>query len=266
MSETPNDKPITQGATSSLPPAYALDDFLPVLLRLLMPDRPLTSPPDFTPKTFLDCIQFYVDGSGAYYLYVFMEGAWRIFPAGSAVSQILAGSGISVSPGGGTGAVTVTNAGVKSLIAGAGISLSGATGDITIENTATAAQHPKAIRVTRGGSDASGVQVIPHTLSATPRYVRVTAVWGASTPELLRSDGTYDADEDTATLFSWTLVTATGGADSSDTDIVNLARHDGSNAQTATVYNLDDTNLELDWTKAGSGLGGTIHLLCEFFP
>jgi hypothetical protein len=265
MSETPNDKQdALQG--NSLPPAYALEDFLPILLRLLMPDRPLTSPPDFTPKTFLDCIQFYVDGSGAYYLYVFMEGAWRIFPAGSAVSQILAGSGISVSPGGGTGAVTVTNLGVKSLIAGPGISVSGATGDITIENTATAAQHPKAVLVTRGGSDISSVQVIPHTLSAAPRYVRVTAWWGATNPELLQSVGTSDADADTATLIGWTLVGATGGADSSTADIVNLSRHDGSNTQSATVYNLDATNFELDWTKAGSGLGGTIHLLCEFFP
>src|SRR4051812_12856166 len=50
----------------------------------------------------------------------------------SLVMQIVAGVGISISPVTGVGAVTVTNAGVQSLLVGAGITLSGSTGNITI--------------------------------------------------------------------------------------------------------------------------------------
>jgi len=52
-----------------------------------------------------------------------------------AVNQIVAGTGISVNPSGGTGTVIVTNAGVTSIVAGTGISISGATGAVTINAT-----------------------------------------------------------------------------------------------------------------------------------
>jgi hypothetical protein len=52
-----------------------------------------------------------------------------------AVNQIVAGTGISVNPSGGTGVVIVNNAGVTSIVAGAGISISGATGAVTINAT-----------------------------------------------------------------------------------------------------------------------------------
>ena len=54
---------------------------------------------------------------------------------GGAVSQIIAGTGITVSPSGGTGNVIVNNAGVLSIAAGAGISVSAASGNYTISAT-----------------------------------------------------------------------------------------------------------------------------------
>lgn len=54
---------------------------------------------------------------------------------GGAVSQLIAGTGISVSPPGGTGNVIVTNTGVTQLVAGTGISLSSGTGSVTIAAT-----------------------------------------------------------------------------------------------------------------------------------
>jgi hypothetical protein len=53
--------------------------------------------------------------------------AWQ-----SIVLQLVAGTGISLSPSTGEGAVTVTNAGVTSLVAGQGISLSASTGAVTV--------------------------------------------------------------------------------------------------------------------------------------
>jgi hypothetical protein len=57
---------------------------------------------------------------------------------GAGVTQLIAGTGITVSPVGGTGAVTVNNAGVNQIIAGTGISLSpvGGTGAVTVNSTA----------------------------------------------------------------------------------------------------------------------------------
>lgn len=54
---------------------------------------------------------------------------------GGAVSQLIAGTGISVSPAGGTGNVIVTNTGVTQLVAGTGISISSGTGSVTVSAT-----------------------------------------------------------------------------------------------------------------------------------
>lgn len=90
-------------------PAYSFEDFLPILVNLITPRKPLTSPPTFTPKTLVDSLQFVDDGSNRW-LYLWMNGAWRSAPLSvTAVNQIVAGPGISVSPGGGTGVVTVSN-------------------------------------------------------------------------------------------------------------------------------------------------------------
>lgn len=54
---------------------------------------------------------------------------------GGAVSQIVAGAGISIFPTSGVGNVIVTNSGVTQLVAGAGITLSGSTGSVTISSS-----------------------------------------------------------------------------------------------------------------------------------
>lgn len=54
---------------------------------------------------------------------------------GGAVSQIIAGTGITISPTGGTGNVIVNNAGVLSIAAGTGISVSAIGGNYTINAT-----------------------------------------------------------------------------------------------------------------------------------
>lgn len=53
----------------------------------------------------------------------------------TAVTQLVAGTGISVSPGSGVGVVTISNTGVTQLIAGPNITLSAGTGSITISAT-----------------------------------------------------------------------------------------------------------------------------------
>ncbi len=50
--------------------------FLPLLQSLLSPRRPLTAPPTFVPKNFLEQIQ-YVDDGGILYLYLYVDGNWR---------------------------------------------------------------------------------------------------------------------------------------------------------------------------------------------
>ena len=52
--------------------------------------------------------------------------------AGGFVAEIIAGTAIGVSPGGGQGNVTVSNTGVTSIVAGTGITVSGATGAVTV--------------------------------------------------------------------------------------------------------------------------------------
>jgi hypothetical protein len=56
--------------------AYALEDFIPVLVQLLMPRPHLTTAPTFTPKTFVDAIQLYDDGA-ARRLYLYVNDTWR---------------------------------------------------------------------------------------------------------------------------------------------------------------------------------------------
>jgi len=261
-----NNEPLASlgiGTEPHSPGTYTLDDFLPMLLTLLAPRRAVTSVPTFTPKTFVDCIQLYTDGSN-FFLYLFIDGDWREFPAGSAVSKIIAGDGIGVSPPGGTGNVTLANLGVKTVLPGTNVSVSDdGDGHYTVNATAPLTASYKAVIATHGGADASGTYLYAHGFGATPAYVRVTAVWGAGTPQLLQSIGTYDGT-DTNTLMTWTLVGSAGGADHSTTDIVNISTH-GGDTQSAVVSGLDATNLSLDWTKAGS-LGATpIHLLIECF-
>ena len=71
----------------------------------------LSAAPTFIPQTFQDQIQFVFDGTN-YHLYLYFNNQWNNFSAsggggGSGVIQLIAGFGISLSPSGGTGTVTV---------------------------------------------------------------------------------------------------------------------------------------------------------------
>jgi hypothetical protein len=60
-------------------------------------------------------------------------------PTPTSVSQIVAGAGVSVSPTGGTGVVTVVNSGVTQLVAGTNVTLTpaGGTGAVTVSSSVT---------------------------------------------------------------------------------------------------------------------------------
>jgi hypothetical protein len=64
----------TQNTTQ---PIDAPSDFVAPLTVLRTPKKHLTAVPIFTPKTFADQIQFVLIG-GKYYVYVYVNGAWRI--------------------------------------------------------------------------------------------------------------------------------------------------------------------------------------------
>ncbi len=70
-------KPQETGATpqQQLTPA-TLDEFQPIISKLRMPRRHLTTAPTFTPKTFIDSIQFYDDGTNRR-VYLYINGTWR---------------------------------------------------------------------------------------------------------------------------------------------------------------------------------------------
>jgi hypothetical protein len=217
----------------ALQQSFSLDDFLPLLIRLLTPQAALTTPPDFTPKTFLDCLQIYNDGTDDY-LYMWVNGTWRktMFDG---IQRLVAGNGLALSPANGRGVVT-----------------------------ATPVLPYNAVLATRGGSDATGSQAIPHGLGKVPIAVRITAFWGANTPQLMPSVGVYSAGG-MKNVNAYSVVGGNGGSGDDTTNIVVISDRAGF-SQIAAVSSLDATNLNLNWTQSGSpGLGGTIRMLVESF-
>lgn len=126
-------------STSSTLPTTPIDQFIPLLTQLSGAQVCLTSAPTFVPQTFQEQIQFVFTG-GDYYLYLYFNGGWHSFSVSATpgVTQILAGTGIIISPSGGTGTVTISaeSSGVTSVTTlGAGISASPNTGGVVLENT-----------------------------------------------------------------------------------------------------------------------------------
>jgi hypothetical protein len=242
---------------------YSLDDFLPMLLTLLVPRRALTTVPTFTPKTFVDCIQVYTNGM-TYSLYVFMDGEWRVFPAGDVVSQIIAGSGISVSPGTGIGAVTVTNLGVTKIIAGANIDIDPdeGTGEVTIHSDAPDAALFKSGVVVQAGNDDTDI-VVSHGLGITPKLLKITATYGAGTPAYALSFGTFDGT-DHAVVSVWGIATS-GGAGGFATDrLVNIQQ--GGSGTFVCTASMDATQFTLNPVVSGSpGITGNVNILWEAY-
>jgi hypothetical protein len=105
--------PDSQSGVPSAPPVQSvpISQFIPLLTQLQSVQLCVSSAPTYIPQTFQDQIVFVFDGSD-YFLYLYFNNQWNEFAVsgggGSGVDQILAGTGISISPGGGTGNVTIT--------------------------------------------------------------------------------------------------------------------------------------------------------------
>lgn len=69
-------QPETTPQPSYDPGQPTLADFLPVLFALRAPLKHYSTAPTFVPKTFLDQIQFYDDGTN-YRLYLYINKTWR---------------------------------------------------------------------------------------------------------------------------------------------------------------------------------------------
>jgi hypothetical protein len=68
--------PAQQSQAPVSAPSLSIDEFLIVLSALRMPKKHLTTAPTLTPKTLLDQIQFYDDGSNRR-LYLYVNKVWR---------------------------------------------------------------------------------------------------------------------------------------------------------------------------------------------
>jgi hypothetical protein len=106
----PEEAAPSESSTSSSS-SISVEQFIPLLMALQSTQRCLTAAPTNIPQTFQDQIQFVFAGS-TYYLYLYFNNQWNSFAAtgggGSGVIQLLAGFGIALSPGGGTGTVTIS--------------------------------------------------------------------------------------------------------------------------------------------------------------
>jgi len=132
-------------------------------------------------------------------------GSYYFAPAGGsnvsgAVTQVVAGTGISVSPGSGVGAVTIANTGVITVSAGSNVTLTG-----TATNPIIAANVPAGTSVTTFQASASLVYTNPIatagpnvatlatiTLSQAVNYAQIT--WAANgvsgnNPEVISAGG-----------------------------------------------------------------------------
>jgi hypothetical protein len=90
------------------------------------------------------------------------------------VSQILAGAAIGVSPTSGTGTVTITNLGVRSLTAGSGIQVSTSTGSVIVQSIDTLEL------VTGRGNSTTNFIIISNTAQATSTVTGALRVAGGA--------------------------------------------------------------------------------------
>jgi hypothetical protein len=102
----------TPETPQAVQPSYSLEQFLPILLQLQSTQQYVTAAPTYIPQTFQEQIQFVYTG-GTYYLYLYFNNQWTSISSSATpgVIQLIAGSGISLSPSGGTGTVTVNATG-----------------------------------------------------------------------------------------------------------------------------------------------------------
>jgi hypothetical protein len=118
-SETPESEETSTAPSQSV----SIAQFIPLLMQLQSVQQCVATAPTNIPQTFQDQIQFVFDGTN-YYLYLYFNNQWNVFAVsgggGSGVDSILAGTGITISPSGGTGNVTINASGIETITAGTG--------------------------------------------------------------------------------------------------------------------------------------------------
>ena len=112
--------------------------------------------------------------------------------AGSVANALTIGTGLSGTSYNGSAAVTIANSGVTSIVAGTGISISGATGAVTVTNTA------------------SGASITDDTTTNATRYPLYSAATSGTASTVYTSSSKYTYNPSTGAL------TATSHVSSSD--------------------------------------------------
>lgn len=118
------------------------------------------------------------------------------------------------------------------------------------------------VDTSRSAATASGNLVIPHGLGTTPKFIRITTLYGGGVASKGISVGVYNG-----TVVSVTYSTAENSANSgaNNTNIVYVVVSDASpNIQTATVT-MDATNITLAFTKGGTNGAETLAILWEAY-
>jgi len=213
--------------------SFDLMQFLPMFLQLQSTQSFLTSAPTLVPQTFQDQIQFVYTG-GVYYLYLYFNNQWNSVALGATgVTKLIAGTGISLSPSGGTGNVTVTN-----------------TVSARIVKTGSASRTMNA---------SSGTQTIAHGLGKVPSIVRMSGGFGAGSAALGWSSGTYDGATANYSAVSY-YAGSSSGSEGGTGYILWLTS--GGSGQYASIT-VDATNITLSWTQTGGGALGTAYFVWE---
>ena len=111
---------------------------------------------------------------------------------------------------------------------------------------------------TRGGTVASGDQVIAHGLGAIPKKVKFTAYYlpGNTIP------GVFVGVFNGTLVKSMRMVDGFASIGSSSSNILEVMYGSTGNSQKATIA-IDDTNITLTWTLAGTMNAADIYLLWE---
>ncbi|MCP4830744.1 MAG: tail fiber protein, partial [Gammaproteobacteria bacterium] len=123
--------------------------------------------------------------------YARQSEAWAVVSGagGGGVTQIVAGTNVTVDPVGGTGIVTVNStggggAGVSSIIAGTGIAVDQATGDVTITNTGVCASATIGAIVAWANSTVPTGWLECDGSPIPAQYTELIALVGSNTPDL----------------------------------------------------------------------------------
>jgi len=185
--------------------------------------------------------------------------------------------GTSGTPG--SGNKYVTNDDTASAATASKVARRNATGDITVPSTpgastdatsksyvdtqvATKVSTFKNGVASRAGDAASGTQTIAHGVGATPKVIKITAMWASGNDDLIQSFGVYNGTTTSCVWFQ--RIDATDeSAGTSSTNVIHLpSLAADSSSQKATVA-IDATNITLTWTKTGSPSSESIHILWE---